>query len=154
GFDLVLSIGHLAASGLVAQRLGELTMVNCASPGYLRKHGTPRSLAELARHLLVHYSLRFGADPPAFEYPVGDAYALLPMRSVVTVNSADAYRVACIAGLGIIQSPLIGVRAQLEDGTLVEVLPELASEPMPVSLVHPHGRSVPKRVRAVMAWLA
>ena len=76
------------------------------------------------------------------------------MRSVVTVNSTDAYRAACLAGLGIVQVPRIGVRALLEDGVLVEVLPELPSEPMPVSIVHGHGRAVPKRVRAVMTWIA
>ena len=43
-------------------------------------------------------------------------------------------------------------QALVEDGVLVELLPELASEPMPVS--HPHGRKVPKRVRAVIGWLA
>jgi DNA-binding transcriptional LysR family regulator len=154
GFDVVLRIGHLAASGLVAQRLGELPVANCASPAYLRKHGTPRTVDDLGRHLLVHYSLRFGADPPTFEHRAGNRYVQVPMRSVVTVNSADAYRVACAAGLGIIQSPRVGVRDLLEDGSLVEVLPDLVAEPMPVSLVHPHGRSVPKRVRAVMTWLA
>jgi DNA-binding transcriptional LysR family regulator len=50
--------------------------------------------------------------------------------------------------------PRIGVRSLIEDGVLVELLPDHACEPMPVSLVHPHGRRVPKRVRAVMTWLA
>ncbi|HEY0252717.1 MAG TPA: LysR substrate-binding domain-containing protein, partial [Kofleriaceae bacterium] len=82
-------------------------------------------------------------------------YAMYPMKSAITVNSADAYRAACLAGLGIIQAPHIGLtRQDVEDGLLVEVLPDYPAEPMPVSLVHPHGRSVPKRVRAVMAWIA
>lgn len=154
GFDCVLRIGNLAASGLIARRLGELSMANCASPAYLKKHGTPRTLGDLDAHLLVHYALTLGAEPPVFEYRDGHGYALHPMRSIVTVNSADAYRTACIAGLGIIQVPRIGVRALIEDGVLVEILPDLPSEPMPVSLVHGHGRNVPKRVRAVMTWLA
>ena len=154
GFDCVLSVGNLSASGLYAVRLGSLAMASCASPAYLKKYGTPHTIAELADHLLVHYSSRLGADPPTFEYRDGDRYALAAMRSIVTVNSADAYRAACLAGLGIIQAPLIGVRGHLEDGSLVEILPDLGSEPMPVSLVHSHGRNVPKRVRAVMTWLA
>lgn len=153
GFDCVLSVGHLRPSDLMVRRLGQLAVANCASPGYLKDHGTPTTLGDLGRHLLVRYAGDLGAGPAMFEYPSGDGYAELPMRSVVTVNSADAYRAACQAGLGIIQSPRIGVRPLLEDGTLVEVLPELASEPMPVSLVHPHGRHPPRRVRAVLAWL-
>ena len=154
GFDLVLSVGNLRASGLVAQRLGALGMANCASAAYVRRHGVPQTLADLDRHLLVHYAQTFNADPPAFEYRSARGYALHVMKSVITVNSADAYQVACIAGLGIIQAPRLGVRGLLEDGVLVEVLPDLPSEPMPVSLVHAHGRSVPKRVRAVMSWIA
>jgi DNA-binding transcriptional LysR family regulator len=76
------------------------------------------------------------------------------MRCAITVNSTDSYRAACLAGMGIIQAPRIGVRAQLEAGALIEVLPDLPSAPMPVSLVHPHGRGVPRRVRAVMQWIA
>jgi DNA-binding transcriptional LysR family regulator len=154
GFDLVLRIGTLTASGLMAQRLGVLTMANCASPGYLRRHGVPASVADLGAHLLVHYAQTFGRDEPAFEHRAGAGYAEVPMRSIITVNSADAYRTAAIAGLGIIQLPRLGARADLEAGRLVEVLPDAAAEPMPVSLVHPHGRSVPRRVRAVMSWLA
>lgn len=154
GFDCVLSIGTLRASGLIAQRLGVLPIVNCASAAYLRRYGTPRTLADLDDHLLVHYSASLDASEPTFEYPTPTGYAQYPMRSVVTVNSADAYRAAAAAGLGIIQAPRIGLRQLIEDAVLVEVLPELASEPMPVSIVHGHGRSVPRRVRAVMTWLA
>jgi DNA-binding transcriptional LysR family regulator len=154
GFDCVLSIGNLPASGLIAKRLGSLTVANCASPAYLRRYGTPRTLADLDHHLLVHYATTFGTTPPAFEYADGAGYALYPMRSAVTVNSSDAYQAACLAGLGIIQAPRVGVRRLVEAGTLVEILTDLPSEPMPVSLVHGHGRTVPRRVRVVMQWLA
>lgn len=154
GFDCVLRIGTLADSGLVARRLGVLRMVNCASPAYLLEHGTPRDLADLDRHVLVHYSGRFGADAPGFEYRDGDRYRERPMRAVVTVNAADAYLAACIAGLGIIQAPRIGMAASLAEGTLVEILPAFTCAPMPVSLVHAHGGNVPQRVRVFMTWLA
>ncbi len=153
GFDCVMRIGALSDSGLTARRLGELRMINCASPGYVRRHGTPRTLDDLERHLLVHYSLT-GGDEPSFEYPHPGGFRSKPMRAVVTVNNADAYRAACIAGLGIIQAPRVGMDELIKAGELVEVLPDLTCEPMPVSLVHGHGRSVPKRVRAVMTWLA
>lgn len=154
GFDCVLRIGKLADSGLVARRLGELSMVNCASPGYLRRYGTPRSVDDLAGHLVVHYSVRFGADAPGFEYRDGDAYRERPMRSLVTVNSTDSYRAACIAGLGIIQAPRYGMLSSITSGEVVEVLPQHTCEPLPVSLVHGHGRNVPRHVRAVMGWIA
>lgn len=48
----------------------------------------------------------------------------------------------------------MGLDASIAAGVLVEVLPQHTAAPMPVTLVHPHGRNVPKRVRAVMAWIA
>mgnify|MGYP007126787604 CR=1 FL=1 len=44
--------------------------------------------------------------------------------------------------------------AELERSTLIEILPEHPAAPMPISIVHAHGRQVPKRVRVVMSWLA
>jgi DNA-binding transcriptional LysR family regulator len=154
GFDCVLRIGVLPDSGLVARRLGALPMMNYASPGYLQKHGVPRTIDDLDRHVVVHYSLALGGDEPSFEYKDGDGYRDRPMRSLVTVNNADAYEAACVAGLGIIQAPRWHWREAVKRGQMVEVLPELTCAPMPVSLVHGHGRNPPKRVRVVMDWLA
>jgi DNA-binding transcriptional LysR family regulator len=155
GFDCVLRIGSLDDSGLTARRLGVMPMLNCASPAYLRRHGTPRTLTDLDRHWVIHYSLDFGADTPSFEYrEVGSRYAQRAMRSVVTVNNADAYTAACLAGLGIIQVPRSGLTPRLEAGELVEILPDFTCRPMPVSILHAYTRSVPKRVRAFISWLA
>jgi DNA-binding transcriptional LysR family regulator len=154
GFDCVLRVGKLDESGLVARRLGELPMMNCASPSYLKKYGTPRSLDDLDQHLVVHYSVRFGTDAPSFEYLDGNVYRDRPMQSVLTVNSSDSYQAACIAGLGIIQAPRTGVLASIAAGDLVEVLSQYTAEPLPVSIVHAHGRNVPRHVRVVMNWLS
>jgi DNA-binding transcriptional LysR family regulator len=154
GFDCVLRVGAMLDSGLTARRIGMMAMVNCASPAYLRRQGPPRSPADLDDHYLVHYSLDFGSDTPGFEYREGDRYVERPMRSLITVNNADAYTAACLAGLGIIQVPRLGNAALLSSGALVEVLPDFPSAPMPVSIVHAYAHTVPKRVRLFMAWLA
>ncbi|MCY1044992.1 LysR family transcriptional regulator [Corallococcus sp. bb12-1] len=148
GFDLVLRIGAVAEAGLVGRRIGESRMMNCASPSYLRQYGTPRTLDALRSHLVVHYA----ADSvPNFEYLDGETYRELPMRSMVTVDNFEAYEAAGIAGLGIVQVPRHGV--ERHDNTLVEILPEFVARPVPIALLHTHGRSVPRRVRVVMSWL-
>lgn len=149
GFDIVLRMGSVKEPGLVGRRIGELPMMNYASPAYLRQHGTPRTLDDLKNHLIVHYA---SDESPTFEYFDGEEYKELPMRSALTVDNADAYGAACIAGLGIVQVPLHGL--QRHAGQLVEVLPELTARPLAITLLHTHGRSVPRRVRAVMTWLA
>jgi DNA-binding transcriptional LysR family regulator len=154
GFDCVIRVGTLFDSSLVARPLGEYVVANCASPDYLRRHGTPRRLGDLAKHKLIHYVQTLGAKSPGFEYPDGDGYASMPMDGQITVNNSDAYLAACLAGIGIIQVPRSAVRALLESGQLVEVLPKLRAEPMPVNLLYPHRRHLSRRVQVFMHWLA
>jgi DNA-binding transcriptional LysR family regulator len=157
GFDCVLRVGTLADSSLVARPLGALRMVNCASPDYLRRHGTPHTQDDLARHRLVHYVPTLGARSPGFEVAEGDgasaAVRFVPMAGAVTVNNSEAYLSACLAGLGLVQLPVSGARAPLADGRLVEVLPGFRAAPMPVSLVVAHRRHLPRRVQVFMQWL-
>ena len=153
GFDCVLRIGTLADSGLVARRLGTLRMCNLASAGYLRAHGAPRSLADLAQHRVVHYAARLGMQGAGWEYEERATVRLLPMKASLVVNSTDAYLAACLAGLGFIQAPVRNTRPLVAAGRLVEVLPDYVPPPMQVSLLYPHRRQVPPRVQAVLQWL-
>ncbi|MFZ3119146.1 MAG: LysR family transcriptional regulator [Variovorax sp.] len=153
GFDCVLRIGTLEDSGLVARRLGELAQINVASPAYLAAHGTPHTLADLAAHRLVRYAPGLGGAPALWEYDIGDGLKTLPMASIVTVTSTDAYQDACIAGLGIIQAPSFWLWSLIDAGRLVEVLPAFRAPPMPVSLLYPHRRHLSKRVQALMDWI-
>jgi len=154
GFDCVVRVGPLTDSSLQARKLGTLAMSNVASASYVLKYGNPKTLDELAAHVVVHYSTRLDAERPAFEYQDGERSREVAMRSLITVNNTDAYHAACSAGLGIIQVPRIAVLAGLASGALVEVLPQFPCAPLPVSLVHAYGRSAPRRVRALMDWLA
>ncbi|RZJ57073.1 MAG: LysR family transcriptional regulator, partial [Acidovorax sp.] len=139
---------------LVARPLGVVRVATCASPGYLAKKGTPRTLADLAQHDLVHYVSTLGTRSAGFEVQDGDSPQFHPMDGRVTVNSAEAYLGACAAGLGLIQAPLLGVRELIDKGLLVEVLQDHPAPPMPVTLLYAHRRHLPQRVRVVMDWLA
>jgi DNA-binding transcriptional LysR family regulator len=154
GFDCVVRAGTLGDSRLIARRLGVYPVINCASAAYLNKYGTPTTLDDLAGHHLIHYVSTLGARSPGFEYPDGGRYRSLPMQGAVTVNNADAYEHACLAGLGIIQNPAAGLREHLESGHLVQILPQYPPEPMPVSIVYAHRRNLPRRVQVFMDWVA
>jgi len=154
GFDCVLRVGALADSSLIARPLGRLSILNCASPAYIEKYGMPHTLDGLAAHRLVHYVRTLGARPDGFEYRDGSVYRTLAVPGTITVNSVQGYEASCLAGLGIIQAPAIGARPLIEQGLLVEVLPQYQAEPMPVSLVYAQRRNLPRRVQAFMAWIA
>jgi DNA-binding transcriptional LysR family regulator len=153
GFDCVLRVGGIVDSSLIAQALGKLRVITCASPGYLATHGVPRTLEDLQRHRLVHYAAALGAQPDGWEYWDGTMYRTVPMQGAITVNSADAYEAACIAGYGLIQVPATGMQRGLAEGKVVEVLQQYQAEPMPVSILYAYRRNLPLRVRRFMDWV-
>lgn len=107
GFDCVLRVGPLADSSLVARHLGYFRQSNCASPAYLERHGVPVSPEALAGHRIVHYSSTLGDKPAGFEFidPASGELREQRLPASLVVNNSDAYRAACLAGLGIIQAP-------------------------------------------------
>ncbi|MCH2557875.1 MAG: LysR family transcriptional regulator [Alcanivorax sp.] len=153
GFDCVMRVGETGDVSLFARSLGAFAIINAASPAYLARHGTPRTLADLAGHRLIHYVPGLGGRSPGFEYPQGDGFAALPMGGALTVNSADSYEAACLAGLGIVQAPESGLRAHLKAGRLVAILTDLQAEPMPVTLLYPQRRHLPRRTAVFMDWI-
>lgn len=76
------------------------------------------------------------------------------MTGAVTVNNAEAYSAACLAGLGLIRVPAVGVANHLRSGALVCVLEGFQAQAMPVSLLYARQRHVPRRVQVFMNWLA
>jgi DNA-binding transcriptional LysR family regulator len=154
GFDCVLRVGQSRDSELVQRKLGEVAVVNCASRLYVERRGMPRGLEDLEDHVIIRYDSALSPESPALEYVDGGESKTWPMACSVTVNGSDAYAAACRAGLGIVQVPLLGVRDELASGELVEVLPDHRCAPMPVVLLHTHGRNAPHRVRAVTRWIA
>ena len=153
GFDCVVRVGNLKDSGLIARPLGKLSVINCASPDYLTRFSYPETLDDLGSHALIHYSATLGTRPLGFEYFNGSATQWIKTGGVLTVNSTETYQAACIAGLGIIQVPRVGVRDALRTKKLVEILPQYRVEPMPVSLIYPHRRNLSRRVHVFMEWL-
>jgi DNA-binding transcriptional LysR family regulator len=155
GFDCVLRVGPLSDSSLVARPLGQMAMVNLASPAYLAAHGEPHTPADLTHHRLVHYVGTLGQRCPGFEWVDADGQPQAQaMGGVLTVCDSGSYTAACLAGLGIIQVPRHGNEAEIADGRLREVLPGYRAAPMAVHLLYPHRRQLPRRVQVFMQWLA
>lgn len=155
GFDCVLRTGSVVDASLIARPLGALRQLNCASPAYLKAFGTPETLADLAQHRLIHFVGTLGSKSGGFEYTdAAGAPQSLAMAGALTVNNAEAYTAACLAGLGIIQVPQVGESEHLRSGALVQVLPQFLAPPMPLNLLYANRRHLSQRVRAVMDWLA
>ncbi|ARN34807.1 LysR family transcriptional regulator, partial [Pseudomonas aeruginosa] len=148
GVDCVLRVGQLGNSSLVARRLGEMQLINCASPAYLEEHGEPRTPADLDRHWAVNYASPSSGRVLPWEYREDGRTLTRALRSRVTVNNAESYIACCLSGLGLIQIPAYDVREHLQRGELREVLPQWRAEAMPAYALYPHRRHLSRRVRA------
>jgi len=152
GVDCVVRVGELEDSGLVARRIGLLQVANCASRDYLDAHGRPQRVEELEQHWAVRYASPLNGRVEDWEYMVDSERRTLPMRSHVTVNSAEAYIACCLAGLGLIQIPAYDLRVDPALATLEEVLPQWRAAPLPISVLYPHRRHLSRRVQAFVDW--
>lgn len=153
GIDCVVRGGNTRDAGLAERPVGVVQFVNAASPAYLKTFGKPESVDDLKSHRLILFNTVPGSPAGGFEYHDGTKYRELKMAGSITVDTADAYKTACLAGLGICQTPRIGIAAELKQKRLVEILPGLKAEPMHVSIVFPQRRMLARRVRVFIDWL-
>ncbi|MDR7269204.1 DNA-binding transcriptional LysR family regulator [Pelomonas saccharophila] len=156
GFDCVLRVGAVHDPMLVAKPVGQLAMMNVASPAYLARRGTPATPEDLVTqgHELVHYSQTWADRRPRFDWVDAEGRTRsLSLPARVAVNHTDAYEVAALNGMGIAQAPCVGMRTAVADGRLVRLLQGYEPAPMPVQLVMSQRRHTPRRVRVFMDWL-
>lgn len=151
--DCVLRVGALSDSGLVARKIGDLALINVASPAYLAAYGTPGSLGDLGAHLAVNYASPSTGRVEDWEWIESGEVRMVPLRARATVNSAEAYIACCLAGLGLIQIPAYDVRSRLDAGELVEVMPDHRAAAMPMTLLYPHRQHLSRRLQVFADWL-
>lgn len=153
GVDCALRVGPLQDSRLVARSMGQLPLINVASPAYVERHGLPTHPSQLGTHWGVLYASPGNGRVEAWEWRENGILRSQPLAGRVTVNSAEAYIACCIAGLGMIQIPAYDVRAELAAGCLLEMMPAYHADPMPMHLLFPHRRHPSQRLRVFVDWM-
>lgn len=151
GYDLAVRIARLQTSSLVSRRLTSTRMVLCASPEYLRQHGTPAHPSELARHAVLTYTLLSTGERWEFEGPDGPVSVTVTPR--MRTNSGDTCCAAALQHQGLVLQPSFLVGAHLVSGALVEVLPQYRSVELGVFAVYPSRKHLTPKVRVLIDFL-
>lgn len=153
GVDCVIRAGEPDESNMIMRRLAQIPKITCASPAYLERHGMPVSLSDLANHEMVGFvSARTGRTRP-LEFQTSDGIADVTLASTVTVNDAETMRQLARLGYGLVQAPRYRYRDDLEQGTLVEVLPDHPPSALPLAAYYPQNRQLSPRVRVFLDWI-
>lgn len=153
GVDCALRVGPLVGNSLVARALGRFGLINCASPGYLARHGTPQGPQDLQLHRQVLYAPSASGRYAPWEWLENGETQTLPMPGDVAAGNVETYIACALAGMGLIQVPAYDVQEHLHAGTLVEVMPQWRAPAMAVHLVYPHHRHLAPRVRIFADWV-
>lgn len=151
--DCALRVGPLADSGLIARPLGELILINVASPSYLERAGTPHTPADLSDHVAVNYASPSTGRLEDWEWVDADGTHSVAVASRVSANSGEGCIACCLAGLGLIQIPAYDVQHHIRAGELVEVMPHYRAAPMPMALLYPHRAHLSPRFNVFADWL-
>ncbi len=154
GVDCVIRIGEITDNNMVARRIGAFDSIVAAAPSYLSRMGVPQSLEDLYQHQAVHYFATRSGQTIDWEFIIDGKSMDLKLPGVLSVNDSDAYLTAGLQGFGLLQIPRFMALPHLEKGELVEVLPQLKSAPMPISVVYPQNRHLSSKVRVFVDWVA
>lgn len=154
GFDLAIRIGALDDSSLVARKLADNRRVLCASPEYLRKHGTPRTPQDLSNHECV---LLVGSAGRQDVWRMNDRDGreiAVRVGGRIESNYGEVILDAVVAGLGIAMHSAWHACEDLRAGRLQVVLPDYPIATTGIYAVMPQRRLVPPRVRAFVDFFA
>jgi len=151
GLDLAIRLAPLPDSSLVSVALGTTSRVLCASPAYLRKHGTPRAPDDLARHRAVGSP---AAQTTVWRFRRQGRIAKVELPTVLATNQIDVAIQGCVDGLGCGVFMRYQVDALLKAGKLRLLFPDVEPERVPVHLVYPHARLLSANVRSFVDWAA
>ncbi len=152
GFDLAFRIGDLQDSSLKARKISPIKLIICASPAYLKKHGTPKSPEELRQHQLLKYTLYENNHWKLIDKK-GRTHTV-PIKSAITANNGDFLNAMAISGRGIIIQPTFIDWEALAQKQLIPILSDYKLPEINAYAVYPHTRFASRKVRLFIDFLS
>lgn len=141
-------------STLVARRITTVYWVTCASPRYLRAHGTPRSVADLERHNCIRFISPSSGRTTDWRFDNGKEQLSFTPRGNLGVTAMEGAVAAAAQGVGIAQVSDILALPELRAQALRPLLVEWAVLGPPLVVVYPSSRYLTAKVRAFADFVA
>jgi DNA-binding transcriptional LysR family regulator len=153
-YDVAIRIRSPPDSTKIVRHLEDAERVVVASPSYLKRTGVPRKLADLERHDCIQFYLPSTGRPIPWAFNVdGREKEIVPVGNYSCAEDPLAGVTLAKAGGGLFQIFRFVVERDLAQGRLVEVLQAFGGRSVPISLMYPHSRLLPSRIRAFVDFL-
>lgn len=151
GIDVALRIGEtLHDSSIQARKIFPLNTLLAASPQYIKEHGPFDSLDDIREAEFLRYSVV--SSVMKLEAPNGDLHSI-SMKSRLQSNNGDFLLKLAIEGHGLVAQPRFLCWQALEDGRLIQLLPEYKFKQLYGYAVYPQNRYLSKNARVFIDFL-
>jgi DNA-binding transcriptional LysR family regulator len=150
--DVAIRVGNLPDSALKARKLAQSRLVVCASPGYLKRCGIPRTPADLRNHNCLTFNFRRSRSGWPFRHKRRDFEQ--PVSGTVQVNNGETMRQIVLEGAGIARLGLWHVARAIKSGAIIPLLEEF--NPGDLEMIHAvylGGGNLPEGVRAFIDYM-
>ncbi|WP_298374639.1 LysR family transcriptional regulator [uncultured Bradyrhizobium sp.] len=151
GFDVTLRIAELESSSLIARKIVPVERVVCASPDYLKRHGTPLHPQDLRDHVSLTYGFLLTGNQ--WKLTGSDGVHWIQPAWSLCVNNAEVLRDVAVKGKGIALIPEFIAAEALKNGSLQAVLANYSAPPLTLYAVYPPTRHLAVKVRLFIDFL-
>ncbi len=154
GFDVVIRIGSLEDSTLIARKLAPCPIILCAGTKLIAKHGIPESIEQLSDYPGIIYN-KHGQKKEWRYRDNNGVIGTLTLNRNFAANTAEMQLEACLHGLGVSLLPAFCADAYLKSGELVALFPGYSTYPEPgIYAMYPQNRYLSTRTRLFIDWLS
>jgi len=148
-YDLVIRIGQLQDSSIVARRISSAPIVCCASPRYLQQQGVPQHPRDLKQHACLIYK----QQPLSWTFQQAGQPVVVPVQGRLQANNGDFLCTMAEQHQGIVLLPFFIVSEALAAGRLQPVLADFQPESLNVYALYPNRQFLPAKVRLLIEFL-
>jgi len=149
GLDVILRVGVIEDSPLVARRLGSTSLVLCASPSYLQKHTRPSHPHDLIKK--NHWAVvpnRYDEESFArWTFSRGQEREVVKIPASVMLREGVGLGLAAVGGVGLVAMYDVAALPFIKDGSLEWILQDWSLGQQPVYAITQSGGKVPAKVR-------
>lgn len=151
GVDVAIRIASLADSNLVSVKLADNQRILVGSPAYLKRCGTPHTLADLVKHNCLAISSE--GSQRGWTFREHGKNVTLKVTGNMMCNDGEVLHDWALAGKGLAWRSMWEVGAEIESGKLVTVLDQYAAPGNDIYAVFAQRRHLPLRIRAFVDFL-
>ncbi|MEX0496010.1 LysR family transcriptional regulator [Raoultella terrigena] len=152
-FEVIIRIGELADSTMVAWPLRPYRLIACASPDYILRHGEPQTPADLQYHSCLVYGHWSAMNACRWQFAREGATVEVKPAGRFRSNDWKALMNAALAGHGITLGPEEVLRVEVEEGRLVQVLSGFSGPSRPMHVLVPAGRRRTTKIKCFVEAL-